>query len=148
MEVRTADAGAAGPQGRGAATCASSPKPPAAATEAGELILEWRSLASLAAERHAWRRLSERAAEPRIPEPKRPRNLMVGARRPRPSRKSGGPSALALRPGPSPGTVATGTGKMRTLFLINKRKNLPESHLSCVGVLTPSHGRARIRGRP
>jgi hypothetical protein len=34
-------------------------------------------------------------------------------------------SELALRLEPSRGTVATGTGKMRTLFLINKRKNLP-----------------------
>jgi CelD/BcsL family acetyltransferase involved in cellulose biosynthesis len=60
------DAGAAESEARVAVTHGSSPKPPGAATEAGELALEWRLLASLEPDRQAWRRLSERAAEPNV----------------------------------------------------------------------------------
>jgi hypothetical protein len=66
MEVRAVDAGAAGPEARGAVTGGSSPKPRLAATEADELTREWRPLASLEPERQAWRGLSERAAEPNV----------------------------------------------------------------------------------
>jgi CelD/BcsL family acetyltransferase involved in cellulose biosynthesis len=44
----------------------SSPRSPGAATEAGELTLEWRPLAALEPDRQAWRQLSQRAAEPNV----------------------------------------------------------------------------------
>jgi hypothetical protein len=53
MGVRAVDAGAAGPEARGAVTGGSSPKPRLAATEADELTREWRPLASLEPERQA-----------------------------------------------------------------------------------------------
>jgi CelD/BcsL family acetyltransferase involved in cellulose biosynthesis len=60
------DAGAGGSEMRVAVTCESSPAPRGAATEVGDLALEWRPLASLDPDRHAWRRLCERAAEPNV----------------------------------------------------------------------------------
>ncbi|HXW30052.1 MAG TPA: hypothetical protein VEK55_11885, partial [Xanthobacteraceae bacterium] len=54
------------PDERGPARSRAARLPPDAATQVGELELEWKPLAALEPDRHAWRRLSERAAEPNV----------------------------------------------------------------------------------